>query len=134
MEKCPVGWPVEVVPLWQLLHVPGATPEWSNPAGVHAFVVWQTWQSLPLAMWFVLLPMARLPLWQVKQPSTMPVWSIVAGVQPFGVWHVSQVLPVGMWFVLLPVAVLPLWQLKQLSTMRAGQSGRCVQPDNAVGR
>ncbi len=24
--------------------------------------------------------------------------------------------------------------VKQLSTMRAGQSGRCVQPDNAVGR
>ena len=46
---------------------PGATPAWSNRAGVQAFVVWQDAQSELLGMWFVPLPRALVPSWQVTQ-------------------------------------------------------------------
>ncbi|MEZ4354331.1 MAG: hypothetical protein R3F16_11820 [Myxococcota bacterium] len=65
----------------------------------------------------MVLPVAVVPLWQVKHPLTTPVWSKVAGVKPPGVWQFSQVLLVGMWFESLPRALVPSWQEKQLSTM-----------------
>jgi hypothetical protein len=42
------------------------------------------------------------------------VWFHLLGVQPVTLWQVPQVADVGMWVPLLPVAELPLWQLAQL--------------------
>ena len=40
----PDGLPFAVVPLWQVAHVPGATPVWLNVAGVQAGVRWHAAQ------------------------------------------------------------------------------------------
>jgi hypothetical protein len=36
---CPGGFPVEVTPLWQVVHVPGVTLVWSKTAGSQAVVL-----------------------------------------------------------------------------------------------
>jgi hypothetical protein len=38
VTKCVVGLPFALVPLWQVAHVPGATPVCVNEAGIHAVV------------------------------------------------------------------------------------------------
>jgi hypothetical protein len=35
------GLPLEIEPLWQVLHWPGLTVSWLNVAGVQARVLWQ---------------------------------------------------------------------------------------------
>jgi hypothetical protein len=52
--------------LWQLKQLP-VTPLWSNAAPIHDVVVWQSSQKLLDAMWVADLPVAVLPLWQLKQ-------------------------------------------------------------------
>ncbi|MEQ1661062.1 MAG: hypothetical protein ABL877_00015 [Thiobacillus sp.] len=59
---CVVGLPLAVLPLWQVEHVPGATPVWLKVAGVQAVVLWQVSQDAVVGMWFVGLPVAVLPL------------------------------------------------------------------------
>ncbi|MCA9504546.1 MAG: hypothetical protein KC616_15765 [Myxococcales bacterium] len=82
---------------------------WSKVvAGDQRWVEWQSSQVFGAGRWFGILPVARLPLWQVKQFWKMPTWFIVAGANAFVVWQFSQVLFVGMWFGILPVARLPL--------------------------
>ncbi|MEZ4354333.1 MAG: hypothetical protein R3F16_11830 [Myxococcota bacterium] len=39
-------------------------PVWLQVAGVHPVGRWQVSQVLSAGMWFGLLPIARLPLWQ----------------------------------------------------------------------
>ena len=47
---CDAVLPVAVVPLWQLMQVPGATLLWLKPAPCHELVVWQSSQVLALTM------------------------------------------------------------------------------------
>jgi hypothetical protein len=63
------------------------------------------------------LPVAFVPLWQLKQVPVMPVCLNVAGVQPVVLWQSSQVFEVAKCVAFLPVAFVPLWQLKQLAVM-----------------
>jgi hypothetical protein len=56
-------------------------PEWVKADGFHVDVVWQSLHSLVVGMWFVALPVAVPPLWQVVQPEVMPLWLKVAGTQ-----------------------------------------------------
>jgi hypothetical protein len=70
---CVVGLPVAVAPLWQVEHVPGATPAWLKVAGVQALVLWQVSQAAVVGIWPVGLPVAVAPLWQVEQvPGATP--------------------------------------------------------------
>ena len=43
------GFPAAVVPLWQVLQVPAATPLWENVAGSQAVVLWQVSQLCVVA-------------------------------------------------------------------------------------
>jgi len=71
---CVVDLPVAVVPLWQVAHVPGATPVWLKVAGVQADVLWQLSHEAVVGRWVVGLPVAVVPLWQVEHvPGTTPV-------------------------------------------------------------
>jgi hypothetical protein len=47
---CPLGLPLAVEPLWQLLQLPAATLAWLNFAGVQALVLWQESQDAVVAM------------------------------------------------------------------------------------
>lgn len=47
---CVDGFPVAVDPLWQVAHVPGATPVWLNVAGSQAVVLWQVSQDALVGM------------------------------------------------------------------------------------
>jgi hypothetical protein len=38
---CPLGFFVAIVPLWQDMQLPGATPAWLYEAGVQPVVRWQ---------------------------------------------------------------------------------------------
>ena len=82
------GLPVAVLPLWQVLQVPGG----------HARVVERRRRPRRGAMaliaagvvgrWFDGLPVAVLPLWQVLQvPAATPEWLNVAGVHAVVRWH-----------------------------------------------
>jgi hypothetical protein len=42
---------------------------------VQALVVWQLSQVLELGRWLRDLPVAVVPLWQLKQPEVTPLWS-----------------------------------------------------------
>ena len=76
---------------------------------------WQLSQEALVTMWFVGLPVARTPLWQVAQvPGWTPAWSNRAGRQASVEWQASQLLSAGTWFAVLPVAVVPLWQVEQV--------------------
>ena len=68
-------------------------------------------------IWPALLPVARLPLWQVAHvPAVTLLWSIepVAGFQAAVWWQVSHDAVVEICAVLLPVAKFPLWQVAQV--------------------
>ena len=70
-----------VVPLWQVMQVPGATPACEKVAGIQAVVRWQVSHDAVVTKWFALLPVAVLPLWQVAQvPGATPACENVAGV------------------------------------------------------
>jgi hypothetical protein len=69
------GLPVAVLPLWQVMQVPRATPAWLNPAGTHATVLWQLSQDEVVAIWFAGFPGATNPVWHVKQvPGATAAW------------------------------------------------------------
>jgi hypothetical protein len=53
--------------LWHVEHVCGVTVVWSKRAGIQALVVWQLSQALLLGRCLTGLPVASLPLWQLKQ-------------------------------------------------------------------
>ena len=57
-----------------------------------------------------LLPVARVPSWQVAQESVTPVCEKFAGRHSVVVWQRSQVLSEGMCVAFLPVARVPSWQ------------------------
>jgi len=61
--------PVAMVPLWQVLQVPGTTPVWLNTAPSQVTVVWQESQERVVGRCVGCLPVAagKLPLWQVLQ-------------------------------------------------------------------
>ena len=62
------------MPLWQVAHVPAATPLWLKVAGIHAVVRWQASQACVVGMWFVGLPAAVVPLWHVAhEPAVTPL-------------------------------------------------------------
>jgi hypothetical protein len=74
VTMCVPGLPVAVVPLWQVVQVPGATPVWLKLVGVHAVVRWQLSQEAVVRICPFGLPVAVVPLWQVVQvPGTTPV-------------------------------------------------------------
>jgi hypothetical protein len=58
----PLGLPLAVEPLWQVVQVPAATPLWLKVAGVHAVVLWQVSHDAVVGMWPEGLPLAVLPL------------------------------------------------------------------------
>jgi hypothetical protein len=60
--RCVAGLPFAVEPLWQVAHVPGATPLWLNVAGIHAVVRWHTSQDAVVGTCVAGLPFAELPL------------------------------------------------------------------------
>jgi hypothetical protein len=68
------------------------------------------------------LPVASVPLWQLKQAPATLSWFTLAGVHADVVWQFSQLLLEGMWLagfaVTGPVLMLlvPLWQPRQLPT------------------
>lgn len=77
-------------------------------------MTWQSSQLLLVAMWVAGLPVAVVPLWQLKQVPVTLLWSKLATVQLEVLWQVSQEALVAMWVAGLPVAVVPLWQLAQV--------------------
>jgi hypothetical protein len=82
VTKWPDGLPVAVEPLWQLEHVPAATPLWLKLAGVQAVVLWQLSHDALVTIWFDGLPVAVDPLWQVEHvPGATPLWLKLAGSQ-----------------------------------------------------
>ena len=50
MTTCFEGLPEAIALLWQLVHVPGATPWWRKNAGVQATVRWQILQGADVGM------------------------------------------------------------------------------------
>ena len=60
--RCVAGLPLAVDPLWQVAHVPGATPVWLNVAGFHAVVRWQVSHAAVVGMCVAGLPLAAEPL------------------------------------------------------------------------
>ncbi|MBS0330831.1 MAG: hypothetical protein JSR30_13320 [Proteobacteria bacterium] len=56
-----------MLPLWQVAHVPGATPLWLKAAGFQATVLWQVSQDAVVGICVLGLPVAVLPLWQLAQ-------------------------------------------------------------------
>ena len=65
-----VDFPRAWLPLWQVAHVPGATPEWVKLAGAQAVVRWQLSQFADVWTWLADLPRAWLPLWHdVHEPA-----------------------------------------------------------------
>ena len=50
VATCFAGFPVAVLPLWQLAQVPGVTVEWLKPAGTQALVRWHESQDAVVMM------------------------------------------------------------------------------------
>ena len=74
-------------------------------------------QVLLAGIWLAGLPVAIVPLWQLKHSPTTWAWSTrVAGFQAPVAWQLSQLSVVLIWFAGLPVAIVPLWQLAQPDT------------------
>jgi hypothetical protein len=71
-------------------------------------VLWQFSQLLLLWTWVEVLPVAVVPLWQVKQDPVTLLWSKRAGFHAEVVWQLSQLLSLWIWVGVLPVAVVPL--------------------------
>ncbi len=69
-----VGFPVAVVPSWQLAQVP-VTVLWSTATASQSVLTWQSSQTLPLAIWSVGLPVAVVPSWQLAQVPVTVLWS-----------------------------------------------------------
>ncbi|OJY55181.1 MAG: hypothetical protein BGP19_00935 [Thiobacillus sp. 0-1251] len=65
---CVLGFPLAILPLWQVTQVPGATPLWLKEAGFQATVLWQVSQDAVVGICVLGLPVAVLPLWHVAQP------------------------------------------------------------------
>jgi hypothetical protein len=62
-----------MLPLWQVEHVPGATPVWLKVAGSHAVVRWHASHDEVVGIWPLGLPVAGLPLWHVEHvPGATP--------------------------------------------------------------
>jgi hypothetical protein len=106
---------------------------WSTlTVGFQATTLWQLSQLVVVVMCWAPLPVALVPLWQLKQLPVMPLWSKLAGSQAAVVWQFWQLLSVTGWFAGLPVmnpvliATVPLWQETQVpvtcvwSTLVAG--------------
>ena len=68
-----------------------------------------------LGIWFAVLPLASVPLWQVEHwfATGCWVWFQREGCQAVVVWQAMQFAVVGMCTAGLPLALLPLWQLAQ---------------------
>jgi len=119
---CPLaGLPVAWVPLWQVAHVPGATPAWLNVAGFQAVVRWHTshWAVVVMCVGDFTSMFANVPPWQVEHvPAAIPAWPNVAGTgnhAAVDLWHESHAAVVAMCPLAgLPVADVPLWQVAQL--------------------
>jgi hypothetical protein len=74
-------------------------------------LLWQVVQLAVVRTWFVVLPDALVPLWQVPQTvaAVKVLWSTLAPIQVLvDLWQVSQVATVNKWVLVLPVAVVPL--------------------------
>jgi hypothetical protein len=59
------------------------------------------------------LPVAVVPLWQLKQRAVTSLWSKRVADQLRVLWQLPQSAEVGTWLGPLPVAVVPLWQRTQ---------------------
>ena len=61
-----------MLPLWQVMQVPGLTIACEKLAGFHAVVRWQASHGWVVAMWPAGLPLAIEALWQLEQlPGVM---------------------------------------------------------------
>jgi hypothetical protein len=76
-----VGLPVAVLPLWQVAHAPGVTPEWLKVAGSQAVLLWQVSQEAVVCTCTVGLPVAVTPWQEAQVPGTTPLWLNEAGIQ-----------------------------------------------------
>ena len=54
------------MPSWQDAQ-PATMPAWVNVAGIQASVEWQVLHASPVGTWFVPLPVAMAPSWQLAQ-------------------------------------------------------------------
>ena len=113
----PVGLPLALLPLWQIVQFSPLLPEiftllWLNEVGTHQAVEWQVSQPLPpTGMCLAVTPLALTPLWQSAH-FLAPIWTGVCandvGVQPDWVWQTLHCSVVWICSVGLPVAVLLL--------------------------
>jgi hypothetical protein len=133
---CAVDGPLAVVPLWQVRQ-PLVTPEWSNAAGSHASVEWQSPHCAVVGMWLVGRPGAWTPSWQLLQVPLTWLWSTrTAGFQAVTVWQLSQLVSLAMCVLPLPIARVPSWQEKHVpmtcmwSTRVAGRHAVGVWQDS----
>ena len=76
-------------------------------------VAWQESQAVLERMCVVLLPVARVPSWQLAQVVARLTWLNVAGFQAVVAWQVPQAVSLGMWFTCLPAARTPSWHEAQ---------------------
>ena len=63
--------------------------------GFHATTLWQLSQVLVAVMCCAPLPVASVPLWQLKQLPVTPLWSKFAGSQAAVVWQFWQLSSAG---------------------------------------
>jgi hypothetical protein len=90
--------PVALLPLWQVVHVPGATPLWSKRAPDQVEVRWQESHAAVVATCPAGFPTADAPLWQVAQvPGATPMWLKRAPWKDSVLWQLSHGCVVGMW-------------------------------------
>ena len=82
-------------------------------------VAWQSSQVLVVLMCVAFLPVAVVPLWQLKQEPVTALWSKLTLVQLLVVWQVSHWALVLMCVDDFPVAVVPLWHEEQVPTTEA---------------
>ena len=91
---------------------------WFQLLGLKLLVLWQLVQLLePVGMWLADLPLAVEPLWQLAQlvAEVKPAWSMpLAGEKALVEWQLSQARVVLTCVADLPGAVEPLWQTWQL--------------------
>lgn len=83
---CVAGFPVAVLPLWQLAQF-AMIPVWfiRAPANV-TVLLWQVSQGTLVTMWLGGFPIEATPLWQAAQPPVTPAWlNLAPGLGEFDV-------------------------------------------------
>jgi hypothetical protein len=78
-------------------------------------VLWQLLQSCVVLTWWICLPVAVTPLWQLWHIPLIPTWLNVTAFQSIVLWQAPQSWVVWICCAGFPADDAPLWQLTQLA-------------------